>query len=161
MNIFQYAKKLEQDGEDYYRKMAEKVNDKGIESIFNMLAKDEVKHYQTFDKMEKEEQVEMDETEILSDTVNIFEQRKEKGEDFDTDEDQIDIYREAKDLEQETIDFYEEKAEEVDNKKYKELFLKIAGEEKKHYHLLDNIEELLLRPKQWVEDAEFYHIEDY
>jgi len=161
MNIFQYAKKLEQDGEDYYRKMAEKVNDKGIESIFNMLAKDEVKHYQTFDKMEKEEQVEMDDTEILSDTVNIFEQRKEKGEDFDTDEDQIDIYREAKDLEQETIDFYEEKAEEVDNKKYKELFLKIAGEEKKHYHLLDNIEELLLRPKQWVEDAEFYHIEDY
>ncbi|MDA3850867.1 MAG: hypothetical protein PF447_06310 [Spirochaetaceae bacterium] len=36
-----------------------------------------------------------------------------------------------------------------------------ADEEHRHYHLIDNIEELLLRPKQWVEDAEFNHLEDY
>lgn len=34
-------------------------------------------------------------------------------------------------------------------------------EEKKHYFLLDNIIEFVSRPEQWLENAEFYHLEEY
>jgi hypothetical protein len=37
----------------------------------------------------------------------------------------------------------------------------VAGEEHKHYLLLERIIDFVSRPEQWLEDAEFYHLEDY
>ena len=37
MNIYEYAMKLEKDGEIYYRDLAEKIEDKAIKTIFILL----------------------------------------------------------------------------------------------------------------------------
>jgi rubrerythrin len=59
------------------------------------------------------------------------------------------------------MDFYLEKADQVEDPRQKEIFKNLAAEEKKHYFLLDNIVDFLSRPDQWLENAEFCHLEDY
>ncbi|GAH41605.1 unnamed protein product [marine sediment metagenome] len=45
MNIFEYAMKMEKDGEEYYRQLAQQTTNKGLQTILTMLADEEVKHY--------------------------------------------------------------------------------------------------------------------
>jgi rubrerythrin len=49
--IFQFAIRIEENGEKYYRQMAQKLNDDEIKQLFNSLADDEVKHKQIYQDM--------------------------------------------------------------------------------------------------------------
>jgi len=157
MNIFEYAMQMEKDGEEYYRQMAGKTANKGLQAILTMLADEEVKHYKTIEKMQTKEP-HMEDATILSDARNIFVQIKESGESFDFDIQQTELYKMARDIEKNSRDFYTEKANEVTKKYQKELFLKLAEEESKHYFLLDNLIEFVSRP---ADNAEFFHLEEY
>ena len=160
MGIFDYAMQMEKDGEDFYRQLAQQTVNKGIRTIFITLADDEVKHYNAIEQM-KTGETQMAETTILNDAKNIFVQIKESGEEFSFDGSQIELYRKAQDIEKKSRDFYVEKADEVQEEYQRELFLKLAEEEKKHYFLLDNIIEFVSRPERWLENAEFVHLEEY
>jgi rubrerythrin len=160
MDIFDYAMRMEKDGENYYRQLVEKTDNKGIKAIFTMLAEEEVKHYKTVAQM-KTERPQMPETTVLADAKNIFTQMKESGEQFDFAAKQCRLYEKAQDIEKKSEDFYSQKANEVEQQYQRELFLKLAEEEKKHYFLLENIIQLVSRPQTWLENAEFYHLEEY
>lgn len=160
MDIFKYAMQIEKDGEDYYRQLTRQVTNKGLKTILTMLADEEVKHYHAIEKMQTAE-THIAETTILGDVKNVFVQIKESGESFDLNIKQTELYRKAQDIEEKSRNFYLEKADEVDKEYQKSLFLKLAGEEKKHYFLLENIIEFVSRPEQWLENAEFYHLEEY
>jgi rubrerythrin len=159
-NIFEYAMQMEKDGEDYYRQLAHKTNNKGMIIILTMLADEEVKHYNAIEKI-KTQKTQIGESEILTDAKNVFVQIKESRESFDFDINQTELYQKAQNIEKQSWDFYAEKANEVTEEYQKELFLKLAIEEQKHYILLDNIIEFVSRPEQWLENAEFFHLEDY
>ncbi len=160
MDIFEYAMQMEKDGENYYRNLAQKTTNKGIKTILTMLADDEAKHYSAIEKM-KTARPQMAETTILIHAANIFAEMKDSDDEFDFDIDQTELYRKAQDIEEESQNFYLEKAAEVKEDYQKDIFLKLAEEEKKHYFLLENIIQLLSRPETWLEDAEFYHLEEY
>ena len=160
MNIFEYAMQMEKDGENYYRQLAQQTANKGLKTILTMLADEEVKHYNAVGRM-KSAELHMAETTILTDAKNFFVQIKESGESFDFDIKQTELYRKAQDIEERSLDFYMEKVNEMTEEYQKELFLKLAEEEKKHYFLLDNIIEFVSKPEQWLENAEFYHLEEY
>ena len=51
MNVYEYAMKVEKDGEHYYRELAAKTNDVGLQKILTMLAEEEVKHFVVFEKI--------------------------------------------------------------------------------------------------------------
>lgn len=55
MNVYEYAMKVEKEGEAYYREMAEISPNAGLKRIFTMLADEEVKHYNVFKSMMKKE----------------------------------------------------------------------------------------------------------
>ena len=160
MNILIYAMQMEKDGEEYYYQLAERVPNKGLRAIMEMLAVEEAKHYQALEKM-KTARPELAETTVLSDARNVFAQIKESGESVDFDLGQVELYRKAQDLERKSADFYSEKADEVEHEYQKEIFLMLADEEKKHYALLENIIEFVSRPKTWLENAEFHHLDEY
>ena len=159
-NIFEYAMQMEKDGEDFYRQLAQKTGNNGMKTILTMLADEEVKHYDAIEKI-KTQNTQIAESEILIDAKNVFVQIKESGESFNFDINEADLYKKARDIEKKSRDFYKEKANEVTEKYQKELLLKLAIEEQKHYILLDNIIEFVSQPEQWLEDAEFFHLEDY
>jgi len=160
MDIFDYAMRMEKDGENYYRQLVERTDNKGIKAIFTMLAEEEVKHYKTVAQM-KTERPQMAETTVLADAKNIFTQMKESGEKFNFGARQRKLYEKAQDIEKKSEDFYREKANEVEQQYQREIFLKLAEEEKKHYFLLENIIQCVSRPETWLENAEFYHLEEY
>ena len=160
MDIFDYAMQMEKDGEDYYRQLAQQTENKGLKNILTMLAEEELKHYHAVEKM-KTKGLQMAQTTILADAKNIFVQMKETGEKYDFDVKQTALYKKAQDIEKQSEDFYREKANEVEEEYQKGIFLELAEEEKKHYLLLEGIVQFVSRPETWLENAEFYHLEEY
>jgi rubrerythrin len=160
MVIFEYAMQMEKDGEEFYRDIALKTENAGVRYILTMLADEEVRHFEILKKIQ-ETPHEPAETKILDNAENVFIQMKQTGQTFDVDVSQIQLYREGQAIEQKSIDFYTEKANEVPQQYQKQIFLKLAAEEKKHYFLLENIIDFVSRPATWLENAEFCHLEEY
>jgi rubrerythrin len=160
MDILEFALQMEKDGEDYYRRAAQRVHDKGLKTILSMLADDEVKHYQTVQKM-KAEKPRPTQTKILSNAKNIFVRMEEQNEALDFKVGQIDLYKKAQEIERKSEQFYKDNAGKLEDDYQKELFLALAQEEAKHYFLLGNIIEFVSRPLAWVENAEFNHLDEY
>jgi len=160
MDIFEFALKMEEEGRDLYLEIAGMSADKGIKSIFLSLAADEEKHQDVIRKMRKS-LPEFEETEILSTAKNVFEEIRDSGEKIDISEPQTDLYRKAREIEDRSVKFYEEKAGEEKDSGRKRVFGALAAEERKHYFLLDNLIEFVARPETWVENAEFNHLDEY
>jgi rubrerythrin len=163
MNVFDYAMQMEKDGENYYRDLAGRCPTEGLKNILNLLADDEVGHYNTFKALKEKKPGDIAGTVILTDAKNIFARMKEKEEEtrFKFAISEIELYKKAIDIEKKSEAFYKEKAAEMDNSEAKKIFLKIAEDERKHQYLLKNMIEFLSRPKTWVENAEFHHLEEY
>ncbi len=161
MNVYDYAMQLEKDGENYYREAAGRSTHKGLTSILTMLADAEVVHYDIFSKMKEGKSRQIPETTILKDVKNIFVKMREEAGVEDIDISDIDLYTKAQDIEKMTEDFYLEKAAHTENGTERETFLQVAGEEKKHYFILQQIIDFISQPAQWLEDAEWYHLEEY
>jgi len=160
MDIFDYALQMEKDGESFYREIAQKTSNEGLQTILTMLADEEVKHYQVIERM-KQDKYQMTETTVLDDARNIFIEMKEQGERFEPGQEQAELYARAQEIEKKSQQFYQEKARQADKDDQKKLFERLAKEEEKHYFLLDNIIAFVSRPKHWLENAEWYHLEEY
>ena len=158
MNIYEFAMKMERDGERFYRNLADKAESAGIKRILILLADDEVKHYDAISEMAEKTSPEMADTEILSEAKTIFADMQDTA--LDLGRTQVDLYRQAQDIERKSQEFYVEQAEAA-NPAHKALFSRIADEEKRHYFLLDNVIEFLDRPQTWIENAEFTHLDEY
>jgi rubrerythrin len=153
---------MEKDGEAFYRGLAQKSDNKGLTSIFNMLADAEVKHYHIVEQLNQGADVpELAEDTLFDDSKNVFVQMKETDRGFDFDTSQKAVYIKALDIEKESHNFYRGKAEDVDSEEKKALLLRLAEEEKKHMFLMQNIIEFISRPETWLEDAEWYHLDEY
>ena len=161
MNIFEFAREKEKFSEDYYRKLAKKTNNKGLKNICLMLAEEEMKHYKIVQDMQNNSTQGLAKTSVIKDAQKIFESMKTAAEKFNFDISEQELYKKARDIEQQSIDFYLEKARETDNPYHKNIFTNLAEEEKKHYLLLDKICIFVERPKWFLENAEMYRFDDY
>jgi rubrerythrin len=159
MDIYAYAMQMEKDGERYYREIAAQTQNAGVKNILNMLADAEVRHYETFRQMKEHGALPTADLGYLSDIKNVFVELRERKRSI-TNGTQKALYQKAQDLEKKTRDFYKEKAEEV-NSSQREILLKISAEEQKHYDILENLIMMLQRPETWLENAEWYRLEEY
>lgn len=161
MDIFEFAMEKEKFSEDYYRRLAEKTNHTGLRNICNMLAEEESKHYKVIEHMSQKIPAKVAETSILDNAKKVFERMRESMEKFNFDTSELELYQKARDIEKQSKRFYIEKASEVEDACQKGIFKKLADEEQKHFVLLDNICDFIAKPKTYLENAEFYHIDDY
>ena len=162
MDILDQAMALEQDGERLYRSFAKDSSDEGAAYIFSRLADQEKSHYNTFKKI-KERTPLSEETKVeLKSVRDIFEGWRVDGARLNVRPSQVDLYRKALDVEEKSIRLYEENAKTADDEKARSAFLLIAGEERRHLQLIENIIEFVTKPDIWAENAEFgYRGEDY
>lgn len=161
MDIFEYALQMEKDGENFYRRIAETTHVAGVRTIVTMLADEEVRHYKAIERMRQGRSDPMMETALLGDAKNIFVQMKDQHDEFTADQEQVELYQKARQIEKRSQQFYEEKAAQVDRKDQRQLFEQLAAEEAKHFFLLGSLIDFVSRPKQWLENAEWYHLEEY
>jgi rubrerythrin len=161
MDVYEYAMQLEKDGESYYRDGAARSGNKGLKHILTMLADAEVKHYEIFKLMRENKPVQLGDVTVLQDVKNIFVKMREEGNLEGMTASEIDLYKGAQEIEKKTEDFYLEKAGQVEDAGQREILLQVAKEESKHYLILEQIIDFVSRPAHWLENAEFYHLEDY
>ena len=152
---------MELDGRHFYLDLAEKINNKGIKNILTMMAESEAKHYNIILSMQRNDKTQYStDTEVLTEVKNIFERMKEEKKEIDVDVSQVEFYKEALQVEIDSEKFYLERADEEKDPHKKEIFLTLAKEEKSHCILLENLVNLVSQPDTWVENPEWYHIDE-
>jgi len=161
MDIFEFALEKEQFAEQYYRVLAQNAPHKGLISIFTMLADEEHGHHEVIMNLQQGVPAKVAETILLTNAKTIFAKMRQSREKFKFGDSQIDTYKKARDIEQDSRSFYRLKAKESDNPVHKAIFNTLAEEENKHYFLLENIIDFVSRPQTWLENAEFHHLEQY
>lgn len=161
MNIYEFAMKMEKDGEAFYRETARTCGNKGVATILTMMADDEVKHYNAFKLMRDNNDPVLADSLILDDAKNVFEELSENSGSLDLDVSQVDLYRQAQDVEKRSEEFFLEKAGEVESEIHRKMFTKIAKSEREHYKLLGHIIDFVNQPNEWLENAEWHHMEEY
>lgn len=161
MDIFQFALEKERLAKNYYLELKEKAQSPGLKHIFEMLSEEEDKHTQAIKQMQANEQHEVTDSPVLKDAKGVFDKMRDAAEKFNLNVSELELYEKAREIEKHAMDFYLAKAKEVDIDWQKDIFNKLAGEEKKHYVLMDNICELVSHPDTWLEDAEFFHMERF
>jgi rubrerythrin len=160
MDIYKYAMQMELDGRHFYQDLAEKTKNAGIKSILTMMAESEAKHYNVILDMQKNDKAQYSkDTEVLTKVKNIFMKMKEEKE-IDVDVSQVEFYKKALEIETDSEKFYLERADEEKEPHRKEIFLTLAKEEKSHCVLLENIVNLVSQPDNWIENSEWYNIDE-
>jgi rubrerythrin len=165
MNIYEFAMQMEKDGEKYYRDLMNASTLPGLKKIFAYLADEEVKHFAYIEKLRQEKDInENITTGILENVKNIFVEMKDEKQAPDANTLQAKTaFIKARDIEETSKNFYLEKAEEATDEKTKNLLVSLAREELKHFYIMENLIEFVSRPEpgNWLENAEWHHLDEY
>ena len=160
MDIYKFAMQMELDGRHFYLDLAKKTKNAGIKSVLTMMAESEAKHYNVILDMQKNDKAEYSkDVEVLTKIKNVFSKMKEEKE-IDVDVSQVEFYKKASEIEADSEKFYLERADEEKDPHRKEIFLTLANEEKGHCILLENLVNLVSQPDSWIENSEWYDIDE-
>ncbi|SDC56147.1 Rubrerythrin [Desulfurella multipotens] len=124
-----------------------------------MLAVDETRHYKIIEKF-KEGVYEYLPTSTFDNVPNLFKKLKNQNSDFSDEQNLLDVYSKAIKIEIDSRDLYKQKSLESDNENEKNILQLISKEEDKHRIILENLMEFIRKGQEWVESAEFSHIEE-
>ncbi len=162
MDVFDFAMKMEVDGKSYYEKLAQKSTLDGLKTIFTRLAADEQKHYEAFQQLKTSGTVPaMQDSTILGEAKNIFETLPGPEKTLQGIEEDLAAYRQAMKIEADSFRFYEESAAKENTQATKNLLLKIAAEEHKHFNVLESIFQFVNAPNQYLASAEFSNLDEF
>ena len=161
MDVYQFAMQMEKDGEAYYRECAAKTASAGLRGILLMLAEAETFHYELFRRMAAREEALLPDSALLAQVKNVFAEIREREGAGAVRSSEVDLYRKAEELERKSWEFYEGNAAKAGSPAEKLTFERIAVEERRHYRILEGIIDFVSRPEQWLENAEWTHLEDY
>ncbi|HEY7745228.1 MAG TPA: ferritin family protein [Desulfuromonadales bacterium] len=162
MNVFDFAIKMELDGKAFYENLAKGTNLAGLQMIFTRLAADEQKHYEIFLALKGQTQATaMEDTTVLEQAKNVFERLLEQKETLGPVKGDLEGYRYAMKLEADSFRLYEDAAQKEKNPEVKNLLLRIAGEEHKHFSILENVYDFVNAPNQYLAWGEFSNIDEF
>ncbi len=153
------AIQMEKDGRAFYEEAARKTTSKLGKEIFESLAKDEIKHLHTFQKMfeamtgEGDWKAEVDKYTSQVRKAPIFQDSAEKAGEADPND--VEAIRLAMDKERGGIEYYGKLAEETGDDLARELFTRIKDEEVYHYDLLQLQYDSLTGAGVWYDMSEF------
>jgi len=169
MNIFDFALKMELDGENYYRELAAKAKCQGLKVVLGGLADDEQRHYKIVQALQNRSvNPYLAADPAVSNARNGFEPGmnktfipKDKDSIAKLKAEQLDLYQAALLKEEESIQTYKKLKETAGQQVEKDSIEKLVHEEEKHAEVLGNIIQMLNHANEWVESAEFNHNKPY
>lgn len=167
MDILEIACEIETKGEQLYRDMAVKSPMREIKSIFGFLAGEEKRHYEVLQAMSKHTVLpSIGKSSILSESKAIF---KNLSEQF-TAPGTIKIDREYAlgtplEFESKSVLLYEKAMAELtispDDEHSRQVLKQIVEQEKNHVQLVESLMEFQRHPYEWLENAEWNHLDEY
>lgn len=161
MGIFDFALSFEQEHEEFYRKQLEETEHESLKRVYEFLASEEARHQEIVKELSTREEAEEIESNLIPRVKKAFNEISSDIPESMKKTEQVDIYKQAREMEDKAHKFYSKKAEKEESTKLKEVLEKLAAEEKKHWTIMNNLVEMVNRPNTWLDDAEWYHREDY
>ncbi len=162
IDVWEFAKQVEVEGKQYYEKLAEDSAIGEIAGVFSFLASEEQHHWEIFDSMSKGMKApELKDSDAVGDAKAAFEKLSKQFDMPEVIEDSETVYSKALDLEHKSIDLYQNALSKAETSEQKAAIEYIIQQEKKHARIVEAIMEFVRRPKEWLEDAEWYHLDKY
>nr|WP_092074677.1 ferritin family protein [Dendrosporobacter quercicolus]NSL47647.1 ferritin family protein [Dendrosporobacter quercicolus DSM 1736]SDN08132.1 Rubrerythrin [Dendrosporobacter quercicolus] len=159
MDIFDFALKMELDGEKFYRELADKVQYDDLKAALIGLAEDEQRHYDIILAAKNKTLHHINADLSLTKIQNVFNGNPAFLKDDDIvaklRHEQMDVYRAALAKEHESVKLYRELQEKAATAEGKSICGKLVQEEEKHVEVLEDIIQMLNHVNDWVESAEF------
>lgn len=161
LNVMREAIKLEINGRRFFEHAAEITHNALGKKMFKKLAHDEIAHLKTFgsifaslvgkdnweQSVEEEKHAESGLIEELKTRVAKQEKQERASE--------LEAIRIGMELERKAIDFFTKSGQETEDTKHKDIFNKIADEERLHYDLLQAQYDSVTNSGFWFDVAEF------
>lgn len=162
MNVFDFAIKMEKEGKALYEELARDAALPGLKNIFLQLAADEQKHREVLLALKTGAPAAgMKDTPALEQAKTVFGDLLARKESFGPLKAGLDAYRRAMKLEADSFRLYEEAAGKEKEPAVKALLLRVAGEEHKHFVILQNIYDFANAPSQYLAWGEFSNLEEF
>ncbi len=162
MNIYDFAMKMELDGKIFYENLARNSTHEGVRRIFLELAADEQKHYELFYRMKENSGAgRMTQSSVLDLAKNLYCQMVADPSATQLPKSDLDAYRQAMKAERESASLYRDAASKETDPEVRELLVKIADEEEKHFNIIENIYLFVNAPNESMVWSESNPLDEY
>lgn len=166
INHWQLAKSIEEEGMMTYESLAKRAPNKELSGVFTTLADEERRHYELFSEMEKNMPVELfseesKQIDLLETLHTTLLEMKNDNIKLKTMHDAEKGYRNSLNLEKKSIEAYNKIMDDVKDIFQKSVLRLIIEEETRHVKLIEELIDFVHRPKEWLENAEVYHLDEY
>jgi rubrerythrin len=164
MDFLDYAKEIETLGMEQYALLSYKTHTRELSSIFVFLADQEKRHYEIFDSWQRKgPPPEVPAETVLGKAKEAF--RRMAGH-FMTNNylpplNYEQAYEKALLFENKSIALYEEALPKVEDREQRSVLERIIGQEKAHSRFITSLMEFLRHPGEWLENAEWNHLEEF
>lgn len=161
MNVFDLAMEKELEVKAHYEKLAGEAGLACVKRIFSLLAEDEQKHYDMIMTMKHGAgQKELADSTALEAARELIDKLMGDEDAASRLNSSLDSYRHALKVEAESVRFYQEIAAKEKDAGLRKVLMKILGEEKKHYNIIENLYDFTLKPGYFLAWAEFSNLRD-
>lgn len=164
MSPYEYAMKMEKEGQKYFEDNAAKMESPQLKSIFEELAADEGRHWKVFKAMSEGETPDIAgefKSNLIPTAQNIFKEMNDAEQEIaDFPDDVKQCWERARDIEDKAEEFYRDCARKADSDAERAIWNQIASEEHRHWVALNNVIDFIDHPNQWLADAEWSKMTD-
>jgi rubrerythrin len=145
------AEKQEQDGIDWYSKLAEQCGSEAAEQMFLSFKKDEERHLKWVRNLAEGVGVDLSQAPLPRESIKtVFDEAEDHTDEYATStEDQHEAIDIALGMEKKSYDNYKQAAEDSEDSVAKAMFERLAQEENQHYEMLENTMEYLENSDRW------------
>ncbi len=162
MDFLRNAIELERETIAAYRALSSQcASHEGVHAILEMLIKDHEQHLKTLSRAQDQNIFALDDLDFFKDIRGQLEQIRSDKDTFSCEIDQLSLYREARGLVLKKHTLYLQAKDVIRDPEGVAYLDRLIQEEHKQMVVLDNIIHMVERPENWLEDAEFSHLEDY
>ena len=160
MNVFDFAMKMELQGKACYESLAASTQVAGLRNIFTGLAADEQQHYDVFRGLKEGKAFTMTDSRMLEQAKSVFRELTLDKDRIVAMREDLDGYRLGLKIEADSVKLYEDLAKKEKDPETMQVYLRIANEEKKHFNIMENICDFVMKPKYFLEWREFSNLHE-
>jgi rubrerythrin len=152
---------MEEEARKYYEGLAKAASVPEMKNLFSMLAAAEQEHHDALERMKDNADPQKHGFSALEEAACVFSPLLEKRELMAELKEDPDAYRHAVRKEEEGVKFYEELAAKAQDEESRKLLLSIAGEERRHLSIVENIYSFVESPRTYLAWGEFSNLAEY
>ena len=164
INVLTYAVEKEISAEDFYIQKSKDVQEPAAREIFKNLAEDEHKHFEMANELLKEAKSGIDSSAIILPPPSFSPKERvetilskfkdEKLPDLSEKTTAREALTFALEIEKQSFNHYSKAADDADNNEIAAIYRFLAGEENKHYIMIDNALDFTDDPGRWIYNEE-------